>query len=56
MKICHPRCVELLQEMFFDLKGHSWIRAIDIGGGDGRLACSLLLDRYGNVDLVDQCP
>ena len=32
------------------------VRALDVAGGDGRLALNLLFRSYAKVDLFDQCP
>ena len=56
MELCHPRCIEILNNMLELMDEHSRIRALDVAGGDGRLTQSLLLDKYDVVDLFDQCP
>ena len=56
MKICHPRCIELMEEFLKSIEGLSLFRALDVEGGDGRFSKSLLLKFYDKVDLFDQCP
>ena len=55
MKICHPRCIELMEEFLKSVESLSLIRAIDVAGDEGRFLKSLLLKFYEKVDLFDQC-
>ena len=56
MEICHPRCIKLLINFLNSLSERATHRAIDVAGGDGRLAVSLLQKQYNKVDLFDGCP
>ena len=56
MEICHPRCIEILTDFLADLKERAFYRAMDVGGGDGRLSESFLQKHYSRVDLFDGCP
>ena len=56
MKVCHPRCIELMEEFLNSIEGLSLFRALDVAGGDGRFSKSLLIKHYDKVDLFDQCP
>ena len=56
MKKCHPRCIEILKEFLGSIVPMSLFRALDVTGGDGRLAVNFLLKSYRKVDLFDQCP
>ena len=39
-----------------EITPRSLVRALDVGGGDGRLSKSFLVNSYNIVDLFDQCP
>ena len=56
MNKCHLRSLEVLRGLLGRITPRSFIRALDVGGGDGRLARSFLIDSYNKVDLFDQCP
>jgi len=56
MAACHPRCLELLQEFLDSIETRSFVRALDVAGGDGRLAASAVFRPYQHVDLLEQCP
>ena len=56
MEICHPHCIEILQNFLPDKEQHSRHRALDVGGGDGRITQHFLTKEYQRVDLFDQCP
>ena len=56
MELCHDKCVDELDNFLrsFDLRGY--VRALDVAGGDARVASSSLMNCYMHVDLFDQCP
>ena len=56
MKKCHPRCIEILKEFLGSIVPRSLFRALDVAGGDGRLAVNFLMKSYRKVFLFDQCP
>ena len=56
MKECHPRSIEVLKKFLGSIVPRSLFRAIDVAGGDGRLAINFLMKQYKKVDLFDQCP
>ena len=56
MEICHPRCIELMEEFLKSIESLTHFRALDVAGGDGRFSKSLLLKHYDIVDMFDQCP
>ena len=56
MNLCHQRSIELLKSFLGSITPRSMLRALDVAGGDGRLAKSLLVNSYAKVDLFDQCP
>ena len=56
MKICHSRCIELLNEFLANIECHIRFRALDVAGGDGRLTEHFLTKQYPRVDLFDQDP
>ena len=56
MKLCHQRCLDILDAMLKKLDHHSYLRALDVAGGDGRLTLGLLIKLYLVTDLFDQCP
>ena len=53
MAECSPSCIRILLEQLKKLNGHSRVRALDVGGGDGRLCLNLLLYEYLCVDLLE---
>ena len=53
MAECHSECVQLLKEFTGSIASHKTIRAVDIAGGDGRLAVSEVFLPYQRVDLID---
>ena len=53
MEICHPRCIELLQNFADKIVHHGRIRALDVAGGDGRITKDLILASYDRGDLID---
>ena len=53
MEICHPRCIELLQNFADKIVHHGRIRALDVAGGDGRVTKDLILTSYDRGDLID---
>ena len=55
MEICHERCLELLRDQVKEVKSHSFVRALDVAAGDGRLAKSGLFKHYQEFDMFDQC-
>ena len=55
MKLCQPRCVEILSNLLALHTNLSKALALDVAGGDGRLAVGLLLGLYEKVDLFDRC-
>ena len=55
MEACGPSCITILKQQLKKLNGHSRGRALDVAGGDGRVAKELLLYEYETVDLFDQC-
>ena len=55
MSSCHQRCIEVLKLFLGAIRPRALFRALDVAGGDGRLACSFLLKHFGKVDLFDQC-
>ena len=48
--------MEVLRGLLGGITPRSPFRALDVGGGDGRLSGSPLMDYYHTVDLFDQCP
>ena len=56
MKICNTHCIKLLKQFLSEIEGRSSHRALDVAGGDGRLAKNLLVGAYDRVDLFDRCP
>ena len=56
MEICHPRSIEILKQFLGSISPRSLFRALDVAGGDGRLASDFLLKQYRKVDIFDQCP
>ena len=56
MKICHPRCIEILTQFLAGIESHTRYRALDVAGGDGRLTEHFLTKQYPRVDLFDQDP
>ena len=56
MEVCHPRCIEILENFLESLPKRAAHRAIDVAGGDGRLSTSFLQNLYRKVDLFDGCP
>ena len=56
MERCHIRSLEVLKGLLGKITPRSVVRAIDVGGGDGRLSQSFLINSYKKVDLFDQCP
>ena len=56
MKKCHPRSIEVLKKFLGPIVPRSLFRAVDVAGGDGRLAINFLMKHYKKVDLFDQCP
>ena len=56
MELCHDKCVDVLDNFLgeIDLKGN--VRALDVAGGDARVASSSVMKSYKHVDLFDQCP
>ena len=54
MEICHPRCIELMEEFLKSIEGLTHFRALDVAGGDGRFSKSLLVKMYDVVDLFDR--
>ena len=56
MQLCHSRSIEILKRFLGSISPRSLFRAIDVAGGDGRLAATFLMKSYGKVDLFDQCP
>ena len=55
MSECHQTCEQLLKRLVESVQPRSFIRALDVAGGDGRLATSELFKPYMRVDLFDQC-
>ena len=56
MEICHPHCIKLLKKFLSGMKNLQTKRALDVAGGDGRLAKNLLVKQFNKVDLFDRCP
>ena len=56
MALCDEECIKILASFLDLIPHHQTFRGIDIGGGDGRLAIGLLLNKYNMVDLIDICP
>ena len=56
MKICHPHCIEILNQFLARIESHGRYRALDVAGGDGRLTEHFLSHQYPRVDLFDQDP
>ena len=55
MADCHQRCVQLLKDFVEQVEPRGFLRALDVAGGNGRLATSEIFRRYARVDLFDQC-
>ena len=56
MELCHDRCVELLDNFLGSMILRGSVRALDVAGGDARVASSHVMKSYRHVDLFDQCP
>ncbi len=56
MSECHQHCEQLLKRLVESVQPRSFIRALDVARGDGRLATSELFKPYKRVYLFDQCP
>ena len=55
MNVCHPRCIQILEEFICSIDNIDCARALDVAAGDGRLSGSLLKRFFKEVDLFDQC-
>lgn len=53
MELCHPRSVEILKQFVGSVVPRSLFRALDVAGGNGRLAMNLPIRSYRKVDLFD---
>ena len=56
MAVCSPKCIAIIKQQLDKLNGHCRGTALDVAGGDGRVALNLLIDEYESVDLFDRCP
>ena len=55
MAVCHLNCETLLKDFVESIGTRGFIRALDVAGGDARLAASEIFNRYTRVDIFDQC-
>ena len=44
MAECSPTCISIITEQLKKLNGHSRARALDVAGGNGRVAKELLVN------------
>ena len=44
MEACGPTCIAILKKQLKKLNGHSRARALDVAGGNGRVAKELLVN------------
>ena len=56
MGACHQPSIQILKQFMRTIRPRSLFRALDVAGGDARLATAFILKHYGKVDLFDQCP
>ena len=55
MFLAHEPSLKVLDEFLESIQGRKFTRAIDVAGGDGRLALEYLMKHYAKVDYFDQC-
>ena len=53
MKLAHEESIKAMHKFVKDLPSHSYDRALDVAGGNGRFSEGLLLKLYDRVDLFD---
>ncbi len=56
MKICHPRCRQILKPFLNLVDEPAPVYALDVGCGIGDLAKNLLCLRYFRIDMFDPDP
>lgn len=55
MEKANKPSIELMKEFLTNLDSLEYTRALDVAGGDGRVAKELLCDLFPAVDFFDQC-
>ena len=56
MKKAHEPSVSLMKKFIGSLPELEHARALDVAGGDGRVAKEVLVELFDKVDLFDRCP
>ena len=56
MKKVHEPSVSLMKKFIGSLPKLEYARALDVAGGDGRVAKEVLVEIFDKVDLFDRCP
>ena len=55
MELCHDKCVDILDDFMGSIALKGNVRALDVAGGDARVASSRVMRTYKLIDLFDQC-